>query len=156
MENDWLPWFWLGAGVFLLIGEMATWSFFMLPFAVGALVAAGLGFVGVPVAGQLVACAVISTAAFVAMRPLARRLNRGGQVDGIGASRLVGAGGTVIEDIPSDDIGLVRIEREEWRATSVDGQPIPHGSRVRVLQLEGTRVVVQPFEAPVPDLPAGD
>jgi len=36
----------------------------------------------------------------------------------------------------------VRVGREEWRAESTDGSPIPTGSQVRVADVRGTRVVV--------------
>ena len=41
---------------------------------------------------------------------------------------------------------MVRVDREEWRAQSVDGRAIPAGATVRVVRAEGTRVVVEPLE----------
>jgi membrane protein implicated in regulation of membrane protease activity len=155
MDAELLPWIWLVAGVVLLVGEILTAGFFLLPFSIGALVASILGFVGVDPAWQVLAAFVTSAASFAALRPLAKRLDRSGLTEGIGSRRLIGASGTVLADIPPADSGMVRIEREEWRAAGVDDQPIPAGTRIRVIEVEGTRVLVQPFEAPVPDLPPG-
>src|SRR5690606_30609722 len=46
------------------------------------------------------------------------------------------------------DLGMVRIERQEWRAESLDGQAIDAGTIVRVAEVRGTRVVVFPVELP--------
>ena len=40
--------------------------------------------------------------------------------------------------------GLVRLEREQWRAESVTGADIQPGSEVLVLRVHGTRLVVAP------------
>lgn len=145
-------WIWLVAGFVFLVGEMASpGSFFLLPFAAGAIVAAVLAFTGVGVAGEWVAFLGVSIAAFAALRPLARRLDREGQQPGIGATRLIGQSGLVLEPIASGDLGLVRIHREEWRAEALDGSAIPAGTPVKVVEVRGTRVIVWPLALPGAD-----
>jgi inner membrane protein len=155
-DPDTWRWIWLGAAVVLGVGEMATAGFFLLPFAIGALVAAVLAFVGVGIALQLVVFAVVSVVVFAAFRPLAHRLDQGSQDKGIGARRLVGASGLVLEAIGSTEAGMVRIGTEEWRAESADGQPIESGMAVTVHEIRGTRAVVLPsgsdeIPAPAPE-----
>jgi membrane protein implicated in regulation of membrane protease activity len=138
-------WLWLGAAVLFGIGEMATpGAFFLAPFAVGAVVAAALAFADVPLAGEWAAFVGISVAAFVAMRPLARRLDQDAGSDGIGSRRLIGKVGTVLEAIGPGHLGLVRVDREEWRAEAADQQALAIGSAVQITQVEGTRVIVTP------------
>jgi membrane protein implicated in regulation of membrane protease activity len=142
-------WVWIiGAAVFA-VGEMLTpGSFFLAPFAVGALVAAILAFAGVGVATGWLVFIVVSIATLAALRPLARRLDRDALDHGVGARRLVGNRATVLRDIPGDtELGMVRIDREEWRAQSTDGAPIAAGTTVRVAEVQGTRVIVA-VEAP--------
>ncbi len=142
-------WVWIiGAAVFA-VGEMLTpGSFFLAPFAVGALVAAILAFAGVSVAVEWVVFLAVSIATLAALRPLARRLDRDALDHGVGARRLVGNRATVLRDIPGDtELGMVRIDREEWRAQSTDGAPIAAGTTVRVAEVQGTRVIVA-IEAP--------
>ncbi|MFP3906037.1 MAG: NfeD family protein [Acidimicrobiales bacterium] len=152
---------WIVVAAVLGIGEiMAAGSFFMLPFAVGALAAFGGAAIGVSLAVQLVLFIAVSGGAFLAMRPLAHRLNNEPrQIDGIGARRLIGAQGRVIEAISAESgIGLVRLDRQEWRAESLEGGPIEEGARVKVVEVRGTRVVVFPVELPSSDGsdPSGD
>ncbi len=144
------------AGIFLAIsagfgiGEIAmAGSFFLLPFAVGALVAAIVSLVGAPVGLSFPLFLAVSFATFLGMRPLAKRLDADTpDVAGIGSNRLVGMTGSVIEAIPPTpgDAGMVRIGPEEWRADTAEDVSLPIGLKVRVLEVRGTRLVVEPAE----------
>lgn len=139
-------WIWLVAALAFAVGEMATpGSFFLFPFAVGALVAALLAFADVGLTIEWIAFVAVSVAAVAAFRPLARRLDVAGHDHGIGSRRLIGQTATVLREIPGHgELGLVRVDREEWRAESLDGSPIPSGASVKVAEVQGTRVVVAP------------
>lgn len=146
-------WVWLVAAFAFAVGELASpGSFFLLPFALGALVATALAFAGVPVALEWVAFAVVTIGTLAAFRPLARRLELLDDDLGIGSRRLIGQTATVLEEIPGrGQLGLVRVHREEWRAESMDGTAISLGSTVRVADVEGTRVIVSQLgEIPPP------
>jgi membrane protein implicated in regulation of membrane protease activity len=143
-------WIWLGVALVFGIGEMASaGTFFLAPFAVGAVGAAVLAFADVSIAWQWALFAVLSAATFLALRPLARRLDRELSPSEVGAERWRGREATVLEAIPAghDAVGLVRVEREEWRAQSADGRPIAPGTLVRVVRMEGTRVIVEPVRS---------
>lgn len=149
-------WIWLLAALFFLFAEMATpGSFFLLPFAVGAAVAALLAFVDVNVAVEMTVFIVVSLATVFALRPLARRLDQSGTDIGIGAKRLLGQKATVLEEIPGGhELGLVRVDREQWRAESLDGTAIPSGATVTVAEVQGTRVLVAPLGRVTPPSPS--
>jgi membrane protein implicated in regulation of membrane protease activity len=53
----------------------------------------------------------------------------------------------VITDLTPDPahLGAVRIGREEWHAETTDRSHLPSGTRVEVVQIEGTRAVVRPL-----------
>jgi membrane protein implicated in regulation of membrane protease activity len=147
-EPEQWRWIWLGTAVLFGIGEMASpGSFFLAPFAIGAAVAAILAFADVPVLGEWAAFVGISVASFVALRPLARRLDAQGSSDGIGARRLIGRTGSVLEDIAPGGMGMVRVDREDWRAEAPGGSNLPAGTPVRITEVEGTRVIVAPIES---------
>ena len=125
MDGETLRWIFLVAAVVLLAAEMATTGLFALPFAIGAAAASIAGFAGMGVPGQLVVCLVVSAAGFVALRPLARRLDRTGITEGIGARRLINESGLVVEAIPSNDAGMIRVTGEEWRAQAAETASSP-------------------------------
>lgn len=138
-------WIWLVAAAVFVVGEMAVaGSFFLAPFAAGAAVAAILAFADIGLAAEWAAFVGVSVATFASLRPLARRLDAGEPTEGIGAKRLIGQTATVLEAIPSGphELGLVRVHREEWRAETIDGSPVPAGSVVQVVEQRGTRLVV--------------
>lgn len=141
-------WVWLCAAALFGAGEMASaGTFFLAPFAVGAVGAALVAFAGVSVGLSWVVFIALSVGSFAALRPLARRLDAaGGNPLGVGAGRLVGETGVILDAVPAGpgSVGLVRVGREEWRAESSDGSSIPKGTQVTVLEVRGTRVVVFP------------
>ncbi|MFP3900958.1 MAG: NfeD family protein [Acidimicrobiia bacterium] len=151
-DPDTWRWVWLVAAAVFAIGEMLTpGALVMLPFAVGALVAALLGVLDTALWVQWVAFVVVSTVTLAALRPLAHRLDRRTSDDGVGARRLLGQAATVLHEIPGGgELGLVRVNREEWRAESTDGEPISEGSAVRVADVRGTRVVVAELDTMPP------
>ena len=152
-------WIWTLAAVVFYVGEMATaGSFFALPFAIGATFAAVLGFAGVSVTWEWLAFVVASGLASAVLWPLGRRLDRrGAPTEGTpGSRRWIGQRAEVLRDIPGGiaGTGLIRLEREEWRAESADGRPIETGAVVQVVRIDGTRAVVERVPSPDRD-PAG-
>lgn len=147
----WL-WIWLAAAVLFGVGEVIlAGSFFMLPFAGGAVLAAIAAAVGGPLVVQWLLFVGASLGIFLALRPLAKRLDAGEPVDGIGARRLIGEQARVLESIPEGgDLGMALIGREQWRIESVDGRSVPAGTLVRVVEVRGTRAVVVPVDLASP------
>lgn len=139
-------WIWLVAMVVFGVGEMAAaGSFFLAPFALGAAVASLLAFLDVPLGVEWAAFLVVSIVSFLAMRPLARRLDRDDRSAGIGANRLLGQAAHVTEAIGNGHLpGMVRLGGERWRAESADGSQIAVGTPVVITDIRGTRVVVTP------------
>lgn len=151
-------WVWLLAAAGLTVGELFTGSFFLLPFAIGAAVAAATAFAGMPIGIEWAAFVAISAVASYFLIPLGRRLDRAHPQTGIGGNRLVGLEAVVLKDIPAGPsaTGTIRVEREEWRAESMLGVPIPAGSTVLVRRIDGTRLVVVPLSDPPESLPAAE
>ncbi|MGL4648382.1 MAG: NfeD family protein, partial [Caldilineaceae bacterium] len=54
---------------------------------------------------------------------------------------------------PQEARGRVRVDREEWQATSADGVPIALGAQVLVLGVVGTRLLVRQSAPPPPAPP---
>lgn len=147
-STDTWRWIWTIAAVAFYIGEMATaGSFFALPFALGATLAAILAFVGVGVTWEWAAFVVTSGIASAILWPLAKRLDRRApRPDGTpGSRRWIGQRAEVVQSIPGGvaQTGLIRLEREQWRAESADGSPIEAGTVVLVIRIDGTRAIVE-------------
>lgn len=143
-EPEQWRWIWWAATAVFAIGEMMTpGSFVLAPFAVGAVVAAILALMNVGILATWVVFLAVSIVTLATLRPVARRLDRGVRDHGVGAKRIVGNRATVVHEIPGgSELGLVLIDREEWRAQSTDGSPIAEGTVVRIADVQGTRVIV--------------
>jgi membrane protein implicated in regulation of membrane protease activity len=140
----WL-WLWVGAAVVLGIGEMMTAGFFLLPFAMAAVISAILALLGVHPIIQLVSFAVFSVIALVLIRRFAKKDED--VMHPVGAKRYVDARGTVIETIdPYKGEGRVRVETEQWRATTDLNEIIEVGTPVVVRDVRGARLVVEPAQ----------
>lgn len=139
-------WIWVAAAVLLGIGELLTVGFFLLPFAVGAAAAAILAFIGVSVPLQLVTFVVISVLFLVVLQRFATKER---QVDlfAVGSVRYSDQRAVVLEAVNRHRAtGLVRMETEQWRATTDLDTEIPVGAEVRVVEVRGTRLAVEPIE----------
>lgn len=135
-------WMWMILAAVFVIGEMLTAGFFLLWFGIGAAVAGLLDLLGLGAGWQLVTFIVVSLGLFAVSRRFAERFTHK-QPPGIGANRLIGKKGVVVQQI--DDVkasGRVTIDGEEWRARSEAGDSIPPDTAVEVVALDGTRVVV--------------
>jgi membrane protein implicated in regulation of membrane protease activity len=147
-DPDGWRWIWLAATVFLAIGELATpGAFFMLSFAIGAAIACVLAFAGADLVFEWLGFVVGSAAALALLVPIGRRMSKGEQA-AVGATRFRGRRAVVLQTIPGgpNETGLVRLDREEWRAESAFGFEIPVGATVVVQGVDGTRLVVAPLE----------
>ena len=138
--DEWIVW--LILAVVFAVGEVLTMGFFLAPFAGGALAAAlaaaaGAGFV---VSGLVFLA--ISSVAFMALRPVARRHLRLPAELRTGTAALVGKTGTVVEAVDRDS-GSVRIDGEVWTARPYDeDESFEAGQRVHVLQIRGATALV--------------
>jgi membrane protein implicated in regulation of membrane protease activity len=148
-------WIWVGAVVVFTIGEIAVaGSLFFLPFAIGAAVAAAVAFAGGALPLEWLAFVAVSGIAMALLWPVGRRLDRNAPMAKVGANRWVGKEAVVVSTIPAGagSTGLVRVDREEWRAESLTSAAITAGSTVLVSRVDGTRLVVLPLEEALPDL----
>jgi membrane protein implicated in regulation of membrane protease activity len=130
---------------FFYVGEIFTAAFFMMPFGVGATVAALLAYFGVGVGWQWAAFIVISGVSVVLLRRYADRYAHE-PPEKMGADRLIGRTGIVIEElIPHSSTGMIRIRREEWRADAPGHDNVPVETKVLVEGIDGTHLVVRPL-----------
>lgn len=146
-DSETWRWIWVIVLAGFLVGEMFTpGTFFFLPFAAGALGAAIAAFVGGSVGVQWVLFLAISVLTSLSFIPLRKRLDKIEPPVGVGSQRILHQEGVLIAAIAAGPTGsgTVRIGREEWRAEAIDQQPIPEGAIVKVVDIRGTGVLVEP------------
>jgi membrane protein implicated in regulation of membrane protease activity len=145
MDNEILRWVWTGIALLMGLGEIVTAGFFLLPFAVGAGLAAIAAWFNLHDAVQWVLFFAGTGVAMLFVRRFMRAQDEE-DVLVIGPARYVGMRAVVLEKVDaSSNTGLIRVETEEWRAVT-DGAPIPEGDVVEVMAVRGTRLVVAEIE----------
>lgn len=143
-----LPVFWLAALIIFGILEGATAGLTSIWFAAGALVSLIAALLDAPLWLQIVLFLAVSFITLITVRPLARKHLIPRNV-ATNADRVIGAEGIVTQAI--DNIrgeGLANIAGQTWTARAEDDHPIPKGSLIRVLRIEGVKVYVTPAEVP--------
>ena len=159
IDVDVWPWVWLVVAVVFAVVEITFvgGTFVLLPFAVSAFAAALLGFSDAPIEAQWAVFVFGGAALFVvAYRWVRRFIQRNALPVGVGADRLIGLVGFVTADISPSDVdrrGRVAVEGEVWTALAAGHEPIVTGTAIRVVDVVGTRVVVEAVEAVTPSSP---
>lgn len=134
---------WAIAIVAFLVLEGMTTGLVSIWFAVGSLAALLASLFGAPVWLQLVWFFIISIAAVIITRPLARKyLNS--KTQATNADMYVGKECLVIETIDNvAGTGAVKVAGKVWTARSADGNVIPAGARAEGLRIEGVKLIVK-------------
>ena len=136
---------WLVAAAVFGIGEMHTGGLYLLPFALGAALAALLSVAGAGALATVIVFAAVSALVVAALRPVARRHRRLPPPIRTGAAALVGHRAMVIERIANGEgVGCVKIDGGEvWTARSLDDdEVIEAGERVEVVDIKGATALV--------------
>ena len=143
--------FWLGAFVLFGVVEAATAGLTSIWFAVGALVSLIATALGAQVWLQVTLFILASAAAIAATRPLVRRFAKRRRVP-TNADRVLGRTARVTETIDNlIPTGAVYVDGKTWTARSAAGGPIPSGTMVTVLAMEGVKLIVREKEAIQPE-----
>lgn len=146
------PTAWAILGVVLLITEILVPAFLFLWFGAAAFVVAVMAALGVTsMTVQLLAFAFISTALVLASRTIFKDYffkTSPGANTRTNADALVGLVGLVIAPVDNlSGTGQVKLQGMEWSARSASGTPIAEGMRVKVVSVEGVKLIVEPETA---------
>ena len=136
--------FWSVLLVAAVIAEFGTQQLVSIWFAAGSLVAlitAALGFSEIV---QFVVFASVSLVLLIFTRPILRKFLRF-EIRDTNVKSDLGKNAVVIQEIdPQKGTGRARLGDTEWRAVSSDSCVIQTGSIVKVLDIDGTRLIVEP------------
>ena len=135
--------FWVLAAIALAIGEGLTVGLTFIWFAVGALGALLIAFLGGPLWLQLVAFLLLSAVALALVRPVAGQFFQPKRSP-TNADRVIGKTGQVIQEINNAaGQGQAVVLGQTWSARSQMDVVIPVGASVKVLRIEGVKVFVE-------------
>lgn len=116
--------------------------------AVGGVAALILFFCGVPVWVQVIVFFAVTLLMIALTRPLAKKLTKFAKTP-TNADMNIGKVGKVTK-IVDEELGIfrVRVENNDWSATTEAKSTLPVGSEVSVLRIEGVKLIVEPVKKP--------
>jgi membrane protein implicated in regulation of membrane protease activity len=110
---------WLIVAVVFAVAEVINLSFYLFPFAIGALGAAVVDLAGGGAALDWITFAVLTGVSFTVVRPIAKRIDN------------------------DQGVGQVRLDGEVWSARCYDEDcVIEPGKRVHVMEIRGATALV--------------
>ena len=144
-----LPWqVWLIIAGVCLILEIATVGFLIFWFAVAALITCILSLFIPSVIAQTAIFVVLSAVLIFLTRPLANKINKKDNTV-TNVNSVIGKEAVVTKEINSSigGIGQVKLGGDVWSAICTDSNnPIPVGSKVTILKIDGVKVIVEPLD----------
>ena len=132
------------AGVCFII-EMATVGFFVFWFGVGALISMIVSlFIPESIPIQCAVFVVTSVILLFLTKPLVNKFTKKDKKIDTNSYSIIGKKGIVTQDInPIHSVGLVKVSGEVWSAKTADGSLIEKGNEIKVLKIDGVKVVVE-------------
>lgn len=139
-------WFIIGLGLCAL--EIATPGFVVLWFGVGAFCAGIAALLGVDnLVMQIVIFSIISIVLLLLSRTLFKNVFLKGSPGAelkTNFETLIGKSGKVIDGINNlESKGRVMVESQDWAARSTNDDIIPNGSDIKVVKIDGAKLIVE-------------
>ena len=135
--------FWLAAFIVFAIGEAGTGGLVSVWFAVGALAGLFATALGAGLWLQITVFLGVSALALALFKPLSSKLLKT-KASATNADRVIGASALVTQSIDNTQAqGQVKVNGQVWSARSAQNVVIPAGTDVKVLRIEGVKVIVE-------------
>ena len=146
--NGAMPVIWLALIVFFSVGEAATAGITSIWFAGGSVVALIASLLGAHIFIQILLFIVVSALLLAFTRPLVKNYITS-KKEKTNADRSIGQIGIVTAPINNfESRGEVYVDGKYWTAHSDGDLEIPGNTRVRILRIEGVKLIVAPAEEP--------
>ncbi|MBP5179693.1 MAG: NfeD family protein [Clostridiales bacterium] len=142
---------WLILAVIFIVIEGITLGLTTIWCAIGSAVAAICAYFGAPIGIQIAVMVVVSIVFFfICVKWIKPQLNERykRKENATNADRLFGEIGVVIKTIDTLEAqGQVKVKGQVWSAkTREENQVIPEGAKVKVLAIEGVKLLVEDYK----------
>ncbi len=136
---------WSGLGVVFIIFELIVpTSFLLLCIGIGMVGAGLIALTGIPIWGQILTWCIVTG---ISLWFTYKKINKGEEPHGAyGSLYLVGRTGYVLQTIEPYKGGVVYIDGEHWRALSKNHERIDEKESVKVVDIDGSKLIVVPVK----------
>lgn len=134
---------WIALVVVAIIVEVSTEQLVSIWFAIGGLAGIITAAFGLNPGVQIAIALVVTLLALALTRPFVKKALNFSKVK-TNTDRYLNQVGIVTEQINNtEECGLVKVLGSVWSARSLDGNIIADGSEVKVIRIEGVRLIVE-------------
>ena len=133
---------WLALVIGFLVMEAVTVKLISVWFAAGSLAAMLVSLLGAPVWLQVVVFFVVSIVLLAMLWPMAKKHLKP-RITATNADALIGKICLVTEDIDPMEGGRVKVGDVTWSARAETEETICTGEKVRILKIQGAKVIVE-------------
>ena len=134
---------WLILVVAFSIIEISTFNLVTIWFASGALVAMIVSLFNIDFVWQMWIFIIVSAVTLILTKPLIKKKLNIKKTE-TNADRVIGKTVIVTDDISSDKFaGEVKVNGQTWSAVSENEEIIPKDSKVKIIRIEGVKLVVE-------------
>lgn len=134
---------WILICMICLILELFSGDFFLMCFAIGALVTALVSVFGTGIYVQFAVFILISVISVFFVRPFALKYLHSKEGRLSNAEALIGRTGKVSTTIVEHGYGRVAVDGDDWKALSIDGEEIKEGTMVRIVSMDSIIITVE-------------
>ncbi len=135
---------WIILGLILLILELFISGFLVACFGISAILTAVTVAFGASTPVQLIVFGILNIVTLFLLRPILQKRFMGEEVKSC-VDALIGKEIKLQEKLePTKDYGEQQINGDVWRIKAQDDAVIEAGTRVRIVELEGLTLIVEP------------
>ncbi len=144
MSENTMIFVWLGLTIVFALIEGATAQLTTIWFALGSAIAFVVAVCGVKsVMIQVIVFVAVSVITLLATRPLVKKIIHK-KVEPTNADRNIGETGVTVTDVNNLlGTGEVNLKGTIWTARSADDTVIPKDTQVKVIKIEGVKLIVE-------------
>lgn len=141
--GNFLPYVWLAAIIFTSICEIATAQLVSIWFVLGSVAALITSLFTDDILTQVLVFLAVTFVTLIATRPLVKKLKNVKVVE-TNSGRCIGKFANVTVEINNTaGQGQVNVEGAIWSARSKDDSVIAEGTQVKILSIEGVKLIVE-------------
>ena len=139
-----MAYIWIGIAAFLTAVEIATVQLVSVWFVLGALCAALTTIFTDSIVIQIVVFVSVSLVTLIATRPLVKKAKQKIRPLRTNSDRLIGETGVMLADLNDmHSVGQAKVMGKVW-SVKTDNPPLKEGDTVRVLAIDGAKLIVEP------------
>jgi len=140
---------WIGLMVVFGLLEAATVNMVSLWFVGGSLGGLIVSLLGGQLWVQIVVCLIVAIGLLACLRPFVKKYVTPRKT-ATNADMVLGRTAYLTETVDNlRATGALKLDGKEWTVRSSDGSVLPEGTLVRIVKLEGVKLLVEPAHAAV-------